>query len=188
MSGLEPRCEPFSAWEGLICATLGATVAIAKGARDLPGVLGGALVNPDSAMRLVRLHDMLAAGRTLDVVMRDGSGHGVVVQWSHLLDSLLLLLAMPLAPLLGWHAALRWVAPFVGPLCVAGLGAALAWAMAPIAERRWRLLAPVMAATAPPVLSYGLPGVVHHHLLIALTAVMAAGWAGRAILGAGSAG
>jgi hypothetical protein len=188
MSGPGPRGEPFSVREGITCGVIGAAVVVAKSARDLPSVFGGTLINPDSAMRLVRLRDMLAAGRALDVVSRDGSGHGVVVQWSHLLDSLLLLLASPLAPLLGWHAALRWTVPLFGPLCIAGLGAALAWAVAPIAERRWRLLAPVLAGIAPPVLSYGLPGVVHHHLLIALAAIMSAGWAGRAIMGVRGAG
>ena len=188
MGGSAPRGEPFSAREGLGCAALAAALAVAEGVRNVPSVLRGELPNPDGAMRLVRLRDMLAAGAPLDAVARDGSGHGVVLHWSHLLDSLLLLLAAPLAPWLGWEAALRWVALGVGPLCMGALGAALAWSVAPLAERRWRLLAPLLAAISPPIAAYGMPGVVHHHVLLALTAVMAAGWAGRAATGTVGAG
>ena len=172
----------------MACTALAIALVVAEGAEGLPGALRGELPNPDSAMRLVRLRDMLAAGAPLDTVARDGSGHGVVVQWSHLLDSLLLLLAAPLAPWLGWEEALRWVAPSFGPLCMGALGAALAWAVAPLAARRWRLLAPLLAGTALPVAAYGVPGVVHHHVLLALAAVMVAGWAGRAALGVVGAG
>ncbi len=188
MHASAPRGEPFTAREGIRCAVLAIVLAVAEGAAGLPNVLRGELPNPDSAMRLVRLRDMLAAGAPLDTVARDGSGHGVVVQWSHLLDSLLLLLAAPLAPWLGWEGALRWVALGFGPLCMGALGAALAWAVAPVAERRWRLFAPLLAATALPVAAYGVPGVVHHHVLLALAAVMAAGWAGRAAMGVRGAG
>ena len=183
MNAPAPRGEPFSAREGMACAALAIALVVTEGADGLPGALRGELPNPDSAMRLVRLRDMLAAGAPLDAVARDGSGHGVVVQWSHLLDSLLLLLAAPLAPWLGWEEALRWVTPCFGPLCIGALGAALAWAVAPLAARRWRLLAPLLAGTALPVAAYGVPGVVHHHVLLALAAVMVVGWAGRAALG-----
>ncbi len=185
---LAPLGEPFSAREGLGCAVLAAVLVVAEGARGVPGALRGELPNPDSAMRLVRLRDMLAAGAPLDAVARDGSGHGVVLHWSHLLDSLLLLLAAPLAPWLGWEGALHWVALGVGPLCIGALGAALAWSVAPLAERRWRLLAPLLAAVSAPVAAYGVPGVVHHHVLLTLAAVMAAGWGGRAAAGVAGAG
>jgi hypothetical protein len=188
MSGQGPCGEPSSVREGLECATLAAALVVAEGARSLPGALRGELPDPDSAMRLVRLRDMLAAGAPLDTVMRDGSGHGVVLHWSHLLDSLLLLLAAPLAPWLGWEAALRWIALGFGPLCMGALGAALAWSVAPLAERRWRLLAPLLAGTSPPLAAYAVPGVVHHHVLLALAAVMVAGWAGRAATGMAGAG
>jgi hypothetical protein len=183
-----PRGATFGLREGFGCAALAVALVLAAGAWGAPGGLSGELVNPDSAMRLVRLREMLAAGAPLDAVARDGSGAGVVLHWSHLLDSLLLAPAAPLAPWLGWDGALRWVAVGFGPLSIGALGAALAWAVAPLAERRWRLLAPVLAATAPPLAAYGMPGVVHHHVLLALCAVMVAGWAGRAGTGLRGAG
>lgn len=182
------RGDPFRAREALGCAALAVALVVASGARGVPGVLRGELVNPDSAMRLVRLRDMVAAAASRDAVTRDGSGAGVVLHWSHLLDSFLLVLASPLAPWLGWDLALRCAAAVFGPLCIGALGAGLAWAIAPLAERRWRPFAPVLAASALPLVAYGVPGVVHHHVLLALCAAMTAGWAGRAAAGAADAG
>ena len=45
--------------------------------------------------------------------------------WSHLLDTLLLVLAVPLAPFLGEHEALRWAGVLLGPLSAGLLGMAL---------------------------------------------------------------
>lgn len=158
------------------------------GLRSFPGVLHGDLLNRDSYMRLDRLHDILARHAPLHVVLRDASGSGAVLHWSHLLDSLLLLLALPLRPLLSQPAALHVAAVLVGPLAMGLLGIATAWAMAPIADREWRWLAPVQAGVAYPIAVYGLPGVAHHHVLLAVAAVMMAGAAGRAATGDRAAG
>jgi hypothetical protein len=66
------------------------------------------------------------------VVANDGSGAGTVLSWSHLLDSLLVLMAAPLEPLLGWHCALFIAATMAGPVSVGLLGLALGWAAAPV--------------------------------------------------------
>ncbi len=134
-------------------------------------------------MRLVRIEDMLAAGRPLHAVMRDGSGHGTVMHWSHLLDGLLLLLAAPLAAVLGWHRALEAAGLLSGPLSLAALGAATAWAAAPAARPGWLWLGAFAAGAAPMLRSYGLLGVVHHHVLLAVCVAMAVGWAWRLLGG-----
>lgn len=178
------RGEAFTAWEAVACAALGvAFTALIGGGVAWPAVSHGGLLNPDSYMRLVRLREMVAAGAPLDGVARDGSGQGMVLPWSHLLDSLVVLLAAPFAPWLGWDEAARRVAVGFGPLCMGALAAAVAWAVSPLAERRWRLVAPVMLVVSPPLVAYGLPGVLHHHVLLAVCAVMVAGWAGRAAAG-----
>ncbi len=146
-----------------------------------PGFWQGDLLNPDSAMRLARLRDILQAGAPLDAVMRDGSGAGTVLHWSHLLDSLLLALAAPIAAFTGWPRALPIAGALAGPLSMAALAVALAWATAPFADRQWRWLPALLICCATPVVSYGLPGVVHHHVLLAAIAVMTAGWAVRII-------
>ena len=174
---------------GLIAA--GALVAAApaaiSGLRLMPGLLQGGLVNPDSAMRLVRLHDIIAAGQPLHAVMRDGSsavgGGGTMLHWSHLLDSLLLLLAAPLAAFMGWDAALHAMGVLFGPLCLGGLGVAVIWAALPVAGRGWAWVGAAGVGAAPVLGAYGMPGVVHHHILLAIGATMTAGWALRLLRG-----
>jgi hypothetical protein len=168
-------------------AVLPMLIALVLAARHLRDILGGALINPDSYMRLVRLRDSLDAHRALHVVGRDASGHGTVLHWSHLLDSLLCLLAAPLQPFLGQEAALHAAAAVSGPLSLGALGLAIAWAASPFAERRWLWLGPVLACLSPAIGAYGLPGVAHHHVAVVLVAVMAWGWASRLILDTGAA-
>ena len=72
---------------------IGAGLAALASLSSSPGVLQGALVNPDTAMRLLRLKASLAAGTPLHAVMRDSSGYGTVLHWSHLLDALILAIA-----------------------------------------------------------------------------------------------
>jgi hypothetical protein len=158
------------------------------GRRLMDPVLDGGLLNPDSYMRLVRLEAMLHGHQLADVVIRDGSGVGTLVPWSHLLDSLIVAMAVPLGLWLDAHTALRWAAAMVGPLGIGALGAAAAWAAAPFAARRWLWLAPVLLALSPSVAAYGLLGVAHHHVLLVVTAVMCGGCAARLICGAHPAG
>ena len=139
-------------------------------------------------MRLDRLQDILARHAPLHVVLRDASGVGTVLHWSHLLDSLLLLLALPLRPFLSQPASLHVAAVLLGPLEVGLLGTATAWAMAPFADRGWLWMAPVRAGLAFPIVAYGMPGVAHHHVLLAVAAVVMAGAAGRAATGDRAAG
>ena len=166
-----------------VCAAAGTGLVLsaALGLCARPGVLHGDLPNPDSAMRLVRIEAMLQAHQPLSAVMRDGSGAGTVLHWSHLLDSLVLLLAAPASLVLGWHGALAGVAVLFGPLSMAALGAAVAWAVAPLVARDWRWLPAVIACLSAPVIGYGLPGVLHHHVLLAACAAVMAGWALRTV-------
>ena len=178
----------FSFRQALACGLVATILDVALASYNLRAIAGGKLLNPDSYMRLVRLQDILAAHLPLDVVARDGSGAGTVLHWSHLLDSLLLVLATPLMPMLGQHEALRWAGIMLGPLGAGCLGAAVAWAAAPITDPAWRWTAALAATLAVPILAYALPGVVHHHILAALSAVMCAGWAGRAAIDGPAAG
>jgi hypothetical protein len=182
MSGTSNRIT-LNRWEASLYFLVPAAIAIATGRGVIDRVLSGGLVNPDSYMRLVRIEAMLQQHHTLDVVANDGSGAGTSLHWSHLLDSILCLLAAPFALVLDERAALHLVASLLGPLCMGLIGVAVAWAAAPLAEKRWLWLAPVSAALAIPVVGYGLPGVAHHHVLLVLVAVMTGGWTVRATLG-----
>lgn len=169
-------------------ALLAAVTVIAMGRHFLGPVLQGALLNPDSYMRLVRIQAALQAHHFVDVVQRDGSGDGTLLYWSHLLDSVIVALPAPLSVLVDAPTALRWAAVAIGPLSMGALGAAAAWAAAPFAARRWLWLAPVLLALSPSIAVYGLPGVAHHHVLLVTCAVMTAAWAARLITGLAGAG
>jgi hypothetical protein len=147
----------------------------------LPAVLGGELFNPDSYIRLVRIEEGLRTGHIGHIVANDGSGAGTLLHWSHLLDSLLVLMAAPLEAFLGWHRALFIAAAISGPVSVGLLGLALSWAAAPLADRRWLWAASLASGLMAPVITYGLLGDAHHHVLMAAALALTVGWVGRAM-------
>ncbi len=177
MAGSDRLGRQELAWSALLPATL----AVALNAKLLPAVLAGGLVNPDSYMRLVRLRETVQAGHPIDIVANDSSGGGTLLHWSHLLDSVLCLLAVPFRLFLAPDAALHAAALLFGPLCMAALGVAVAWAAAPFSSPRYRWLGATLAALSPAVGCYAVMGVVHHHAPAVLVTVMAAGWAARLI-------
>jgi len=178
----QPR-PPVRPADGWMYFAIAAALDTALGVRSGLGVLHGVLSDPDSYMRLDRLRDILAGHAPLHVVLRDASGAGALLHWSHLLDTLLMLFALPLRPFLSQADALYVAAALLGPLSMGLLGFTTAWAMAPNADRRWRWMAPVLAALSPEIFSYGQPGVATHHVLLAAAAVAMAGAAGRVCMG-----
>ena len=119
--------------------------------------------------------------QVLDSILRDGSGRGTQLHWSHLIDSLLVLLAQPMRLFLPYHDAVHAAAIAFGPLWAGGMGVTVAWAASPLAARRHLWSAAVVVAMSQPLISYCIPGVVHHHLPLALVVVMIAGWGHRAL-------
>jgi hypothetical protein len=168
---------------GFICLLSALLVVLGMSVRYFPGLRTGGLSNPDSYMRLVRLRDMLHTGTVMDVVARDGSGHGTVLHWSHLIDSLLCLLAVPFSLFLPADDALHAAALVFGPLNILALAFAVAWAAAPFAERKWLWLGAILPALSPAIASYGVAGVVHHHVAIVVVTVACWGWAARLATG-----
>lgn len=170
---------------GFACVIFPLLVTAGMSLRSLPAARAGGLSNPDSYMRLVRLRDMLESGTALFTVDRDGSGQGALLHWSHLIDSLLCLLALPFSLFLGPHEALHAAALLFGPLNIAAVGFAVAWTAAPFSGGKglYLVLGAILPALSPAIISYGLPGVVHHHAAIVLVAVVSWGIAARLITG-----
>ena len=105
-------------------------------------------------MRLVRLDDELAAGHTLEAVARDCRGSATCCAWSHMLDSLLVLLAAPLRLLADPDTALRGRVSAVGAAVGGGARRRRStWAVAPVAERRFLWAPRWPAPLAPPILA-----------------------------------
>jgi hypothetical protein len=171
----------FSFRQASACFAIAIAVDLIIGGGALRSAVDGSLLNPDSYMRLVRLQEAAQQHTLVYAVARDASGLGTVLHWSHLLDSLLLLIAAPISLLTSPSNALYWAGVALGPISCGLLGTSLAWLCSPLSDPRWRWTAAAAGATAPPIFAYGIPGVVHHHVLLALAAVMTAGWSGRAI-------
>ena len=137
-------------------------------------VLHGKLIDPDSYMRLVRIRDTTGHWFA-DIVTRDQSGRGVIIPWSHVFD----------APIVALSAVvpLYWAGALVGLFSVGLLGMAAAWAVKPLAPAGWLWITPVAIATTAPVINYGQPGCVTHHVLLAALAAAAWGAGARAAFG-----
>ena len=93
--------------EGFIYFVIAAAIDCILGFYHFPSVLKGSLINPDSYMRLVDSTKRLLSTLPAYIVTRDASGASMLLYWSHLLDSILLLLAAPLMPLMSEQQALH---------------------------------------------------------------------------------
>ncbi len=164
----------------LLLFLLSLAIDLLLGAHAWPAVLAGNLFDPDSYMRLLRIEQGIHAGHLLTTVARDGSGAGVMVEWSRLLDILLWVMAAPLAACLGWHRALFAAGAALGPLSIGALGASLAWVAAPFAADKFLWSAAVAAAVLPAILVFAAPGVVHYHILLLVLIALTVGFCARA--------
>lgn len=168
-------------WAGLFL--IGAGLNIVAGLHGWPAVLAGHLNDPDSYMRLERLSQGIAQGQLVNLVARDDSGAGVMVEWSCLLDVLLWLMAVPLSVFIGWRPALFAAGVALGPIGVGCLALALAFAVRPLVKGEYLWAAAGAAALLPGLQIFAAPGVVHYHILllalIALTfGLVARSWQG----------
>jgi hypothetical protein len=174
---------------------LAAALDILAGARAIPALLHGVLVDPDSYMRLVRLEQGLRLGRLVNIVQRDDSGLPLVIEWSRLFDAIIVALAAPLAPLIGWHRALLAAGVATGPISTGMLGASVGFAIARSTQRQFLWAAAIAVPLLPGIREFSTPGMIHYHIaqiaLVALTAgctLRGAGGHRAWALGAGIAG
>jgi hypothetical protein len=149
----------------------------------VPQVLHGGLIDPDSFMRLVRIEQGIKLGHLVNMVQRDESGVPLLVEWSRLFDGLIVALAAPLVPWLGWHRALFAAGVATGPLSAGFLSAALAFAASPLTGRTWLWMVPLIGLLLPGIRGFATFGIIHYHIAqIALVAITA-GFALRAAQG-----
>jgi hypothetical protein len=167
---------------GYFC--LAAATVLFVGGPSVALVAQNKLAGMDSYMRLVRIQEALDSGAWFgDAVSRYDSGRGMIVPWSHVLDSVILVIRAPLLLILSPVQALFWAGAVIGPFSVGLLGGLCAWAAAPLARGKWLWTAPVLAASAQPIFDYGLLGGGTHHVPLAALSVGAWGAGGRAAFG-----
>ncbi len=165
-------------WSGLFL--LGAALEMVAGAQGWPAVFAGNLADPDSYMRLERILQGIHAGHLTNIVARDDSGAGVLVEWSRLLDAVIWALALPFAAVIGWKKALFIVGVALGPIGTGMLGMALAFAAERFVLRGLLWVLPVAAALLPALQNYAMPGTVTHHVLLLAAISATAGLVVRA--------
>lgn len=158
---------------------LGAGFNILIGLHGWPGVWHGQLNDPDSYMRLERILQGVRAGHLTNIVARDDSGAGVLVEWSRLLDAFIWAAALPFVPFIGWRHALFAAGVVSGPVIAGVLAVALAYAAEPFAARRFLWLVPVCLGL-PGLRNYAGPGFVTHHILLLAMIGFSAGLVMRA--------
>jgi len=165
-------------WLGLFA--IGAGLEIVVGAQFWPGVLAGHLTYADSYMRLERILQGVHAGHLTNIVARDDSGAGVLVEWSRLLDFFIWALALPFAAVIGWKNALFVAGVALGPIGTGLLGVALAFAAERFVLRGLLWVMPLAAAVLPALQNYAAPGAVTHHVLLLAAIALTAGLVVRA--------
>ena len=142
-----------------------------------------ALPDPDDAMRLVQVRDLLAGQGWYDLVQhRLNPPDGVAMHWSRLVDAPIAALILLITPFLGPEAAERW-AVLLWPLVPAlPLIAAAGAVGGRLAGRAGTVLALAGAALAVPLVRLFVPGRIDHHnvqMALAMVLIAALAWMPR---------
>lgn len=142
----------------------------------------GELFDSDGYAWLLRAERLLATGDWFDASLPGANAPlGGSLHWTRLFDVLLIALALPMAPLLGWSAALYWSGALIGPLLHLATAAVLAWAARPLLSRAGALIAGALTAIQAGIFANAIVGRPDHHMLFALLTVAAFGFAVRAL-------
>ena len=114
-------------------------------ASGLIPALAGQFADADAYMRLLRVRVLWESGNWFDARIPDANApFGLLVNWSRPLDALMLLLAAPLAPLLGFERALFWAGMVISPVLLLLSLPVWRWAVAGLVPEH--LFVPMIAA------------------------------------------
>lgn len=138
-------------------------------ARGLTPVLDGGLYGPDAYMRLVRVTELAEGGDWVGgVSQRSNAPYGLELHWTRPFDVLLLVGAAPLAPLLGFRAALYWWGVAISPLLQLATLVVLFWAGRRFFERPGRVYLCLIFLCQPGVIYDYMAGRPDHQSLMGL--------------------
>lgn len=180
------RTPPAAGPSGLLLAALAASfVALIHVAWWFFGdtlVVNGNFFDGDSYARLVRVERLVETGGWLDSSLpRANAPFGGSLHWTRPFDVMLIALAMPLEPLLGFKQALFWSGAIISPLLHVLLAVTLVWAAAPLIGRTGAAIAGALTVVHLGILGYATVGHADHHVLFGLIAVGAFGFTIRAL-------
>ncbi|MEQ8665997.1 MAG: hypothetical protein RIC16_09745 [Rhodospirillales bacterium] len=130
----------------------------------------------DSFLRLIRVERLVETGDWFDVLIpRANAPYGFELHWTRPLDCLIILLALPAVPFLGWHGAILFAGEWIGPALHVATAAVMLWALVPLLGRVGACIAAGLTATQIAFLSFAVVGRADHHLLFALLLVAVIG-------------
>jgi hypothetical protein len=145
-------------------------------------VARGGLADGDSFLRLLRVERLIETGNWFDISIPDANApFGMTLHWTRLFDLVLLALAFPMAPFMGFAKALYWAGVIVSPLLHILSAGALAWALIPVLGRVGACLAGALCASQAGMLAFSLAGRADHHMMFVLLAVLALGFVFRVL-------
>jgi hypothetical protein len=143
-------------------------------------VLSGYLPGQDSYMRLLRVEQLRETWAWFDGSLpRSNWPYGEIQNWTRPVDVLLLVGALALEPLLGFHRALFWWGSALAPLLHVATVLTFAWAVAPFMDRQRQFLVVLALMVQEPIWPHGVFGRADHHMLIFLVLALTLGGAAR---------
>lgn len=144
--------------------------------RDV-SVLDGALVDPDSYMRLVRVRELVQEWQWFDATIgRANAPYGDTLHWTRPFDLLILGLASPAMLVVGMDQALYFSGLLVSPLVQLATAILLIWALRPVTRPTVWFLPAVALFLQPGALAYSILGRADHHALMLLVFVAVIGF------------
>ncbi len=151
--------------------------------RFLPGLMHGALVDPDGYMRLVRVRRLAETRAWFDgTIPRSNAPWGDTLHWTRPMDVLILLGAWALEPFVRFQVALHWSGVAVAPLLLIAVCFVTAWAVRPLVGAGLRYVTMLAVLAQAGIMGYALPGRADHNMLILLAFAAMFGSALRLLL------
>jgi hypothetical protein len=145
-------------------------------------VFQGVFFDGDSYMHLLRVERLLETAAWFDSTIPDANApFGASLHWTRLFDMVLLVLAAPVAPFIGFPDALFGAGMAVSPILHVLSVPALAWATVPLLGRPGAALAGALTAAQVGFMAFATAGHGDHHLLYALIAILTLGCALRGL-------
>ena len=151
--------------------------------RVFPWLAEGALFDPDSYMRLVRIEELLETGRWYDgSIPRSNAPFGETLHWTRPFDGILLALTALLRLFLPTAEALHYAGVSVAPLLLVVLCFVVSWTVTTLVGSRWQIYAMLALLGQLGVMGYALPGRSDHHMLLLVLFALAVGLLVRLLL------
>lgn len=167
----------------LLAFLLPIVIELILGWRVVPGLLQHLrLFDPDSWMRLLRIRQGLHAGWLSNTVVRDDSGHPLIIEWSRFYDGVLLLMAAPLMLFMPVMKAVTIAGVVATPIWAGLTGVGVAWGVAPWCRRGALWSAGLAVGVLPGIFRVNGLGSIQYHIFLLVFCVWCVAATVRAIV------